>query len=247
MTRREQHIFDLNKSDNWINYLKKHSGLPGKRANLELLDVVIEFGDEQLYMECLKYNEVIAPTNTQGEYVAMCGVAGLGKLFNEGDYKYYSLIKKYTNDTRWRVREGVVFALQVIGKEDFDVLIKIANELKLGNSYEKRAIVAGLCEPILLKKIRNAEKALKILEEITNSIEYISNRKSESFRVLRKGLAYGISVAIVACPDKGKELFETLLKKSDKDIKWILKENLKKKRLEKMDSDWTGKMKNTCV
>ena len=88
---------------------------------------------------------------------------------------------------------------------------------------------------------------MKILNEITNSIEHISDRKSEPFRVLRKGLGYGLSVAIVAHPEKGKMIFENLRTQTDKDIRWILNENLKKKRLEKMDKIWTDKMKNASA
>jgi len=75
----------------------------------------------------------------------------------------------------------------------------------------------------------------------------ISDRKSESFRVLKKGLGYGLSVAMVACPEKGKELFEKLMRMPDRDINWILRENLKKKRLEKMDSEWTKDMRHATV
>jgi len=66
--------------------------------------------------------------------------------------------------------------------------------------------------------------------------------KSESFRLLKKGLDYGLSVAMVADPQKGRKLLEKLLQVPDSDIKWILRENLKKKRVERMDRDWMDKM-----
>ena len=243
MTKRELHIANLNNSDNWIEYLKENSGLPGKRADLELLGVVAEFGNEQFFMACLSFNETMAPTNTPGEFIAACGVTGLGKLITRGLDQYYDLLKKYASDSRWRVREGVAFALQIIGKNDFDLLIDRLRDWKDGNPYEKRAIVAGLCEPVLIKESKNALMVLEFLEEIFESINMIPDRKGESFRVLKKGLGYGLSVAIVAYPQKGKELFEKIMQKPDRDIKWILRENLKKKRLEKMDLEWTNKMK----
>ena len=239
-----QHIDNLNKLDNWIDYLKENSGLPGKRANLELLMIVVDLGDEKFFRCCLKYHDKIAPTNTEGEFIAMCGVTGLGKLINNGKLEYFRLLRKYASDNRWRVREGVAFGLQIIGEDNFDNLILGIRGWIDGNDYEKRAVVAGLCEPKILKDQNNAKKVLEVLNEIIESIKFIADRKSESFRVLRKGLGYGLSVAIVGYPEIGKNIFEKLRDLADKDISWILNENLKKKRLEKMDKNWTDKMKN---
>ena len=244
MTKREIHTTYLKNNSNWLDYLKEHSGLPGPRADLELLQIVSDLGDEQFFMECLDYNEIIAPTNTPGEFIAACGVTGLGSLISSGKLQYYELLRKYASDSRWRVREGVAFALQIIGKKDFDSLIDRIGDWKEGNPYEKRAVVAGLCEPVLIKEKNNALVVLEFLEYIFDSIEMIPDRKDESFRVLKKGLGYGLSVAIVAYPVKGKALFEKLLLKKDSDISWILKENLKKKRLERMDQNWTSSMKS---
>lgn len=244
MTTRNQHINNLKKSGDWIDYIKENSGLPGKRANLELLMIVAEMGNEAFFNSCLSFHDNIAPTNTQGEFVAMCGVTGLGKLVSKGKQEYFSLLREFASDKRWRVREGVAFALQIIGKKDFDQLILGIQEWIKGNNYEKRAVAAGLCEPALLKERIQALKVLEIMNEIIESVTCISERKSESFRVLKKGLAYGLSVAMVGCPEKGKEVFESLRGITDKEIDWILHENLKKKRLEKMDKDWTEKMKH---
>jgi hypothetical protein len=77
-----------------------------------------------------------------------------------------------------------------------------------------------------------------MLDEITESLQAEGNRKSEEFGVLKKGLGYCWSVAVAAFPSKGKSAMEKWFSCSDKDIKWIMKENLKKNRLIKMDSDW---------
>ena len=68
----------------------------------------------------------------------------------------------------------------------------------------------------------------------------IADRKDEGFLALKKGLAYCWSVAIVAFPDEGKQRFEKLMTYDDNDIKWIMKENLKKDRLKK----WTKNGQN---
>jgi hypothetical protein len=46
-------------------------------------------------------------------------------------------------------------------------------------------------------------------------------------------------VAVAALPDKGKKCMERWFSSVDKDIRWIMRENLKKNRLMRMDSNWT--------
>ena len=82
--------------------------------------------------------------------------------------------------------------------------------------------------------------------QIFINIKTIEKRKDESFRVLKKGLAYGLSVAIAAYPEKGKQIFSELIEIKDKDTQWILKENLKKNRLIKMDKTWVEQMYIAC-
>jgi hypothetical protein len=55
---------------------------------------------------------------------------------------------------------------------------------------------------------------------------------------LRKGLGYCWSVAVVAYPQVGKKMMERWSLIEDRDVRWIIKENLKKKRLARMDEDW---------
>jgi hypothetical protein len=57
---------------------------------------------------------------------------------------------------------------------------------------------------------------------------------------LRKGLAYCWSVTVVACPDVGKPAFAKWLPSPDPDIRWILRENLGKARLVRMDRAWVA-------
>lgn len=57
-------------------------------------------------------------------------------------------------------------------------------------------------------------------------------------KIERKGLAYCWSVAIVANPLAGKARFEAWLADPDPDLRWMLRENLKKARLSRMDPDW---------
>ena len=70
-----------------------------------------------------------------------------------------------------------------------------------------------------------------------------TDRKSEGFIALKKGLAYGWSVAAAASLEAGKQLMEKWLQSDDKDIRWVMQENLKKNRLIRMDENWIKRWK----
>jgi hypothetical protein len=244
MKKVEQYKTDLQVLQNWDEYLMKHSGLPGRRANLELLYAVIETGTEELFNRYAKeFDASIAPVNTPGVFLTSCGVAGFGKLIRSGQIAYFNSLRKFSSDTRWRVREAVAIGLQVVGSNDMDLLLHEMAVWCQGNLLEKRAVVAALCEPVLLTQKGNAQKVLKILDQITNSILNETDRRNDDFKTLRKTLGYGWSVVVVAYPEPGKALMEKWLLCDDKDILWIMKENLRKDRLSRMDARWTQKWK----
>jgi hypothetical protein len=45
-------------------------------------------------------------------------------------------------------------------------------------------------------------------------------------------------VVVAALPEEGKPIFEKWLNRPSKDVRWMLKENLKKNRLARMDANW---------
>ncbi len=110
-----------------------------------------------------------------------------------------------------------------------------------GSPLEQRAAAAALCEPCLLKDRDDARRVLEVLDGITASIEGMEDRSSDQFKALRKGLGYGWSVATVALPEEGKKLMEKWFASEDAVVRWIMKENLRKKRLERMDMGWVQK------
>jgi hypothetical protein len=131
-------------------------------------------------------------------------------------------------------------ALQRVGDAGIDFLHREMTEWSKGNLLEKRAAIAGLCEPRLLASNKITGLVLDILDDVTSSIIDLKDKENETFEVLRKGLAYCWSVAVAAYPEKGKKLMEKWTKSKDKDIAWIMKENLKKNRLLKMDKQWVS-------
>ena len=234
MSKLEDYRQTLKKLDDWIPFLRKNSGLPGPRGNLELAYAVAEEGNEKQFRQLLSFQ---AEENTQEVFLVFCGVMGLGKLA-ANEPKLFDQLRQYASDPRWRIREAVATGLQLVGDQDMDLLLKEMQKWSKGNWYEKRAAAAALAEPRLLKEPKYSRKVLQILDEITEAMENAAGSKDEAFKVLRQGMAYCWSVVVAALPEAGKPMMEKWSSSQDKDIRWMIKENLKKNRLVRMDADW---------
>jgi len=241
MTKADEYRHKLSTLENWDAFLLKESGLPGPRGNLELAQVVAEEGNQALFERYLAYDADQAPTNSPYEFLAFCGVVGLGRLVAEGKTELLATLRLCASDRRWRMREGVAMALQRFGDADMDALIQAMKTWSTGTPLEQRAAAAALCEPRLLGQAKHARAVLGILDRITASLRKVQDRKSEDLLALRKGLGYCWSVAVAALPDEGKRLMEKWLADSDKDVRWIMQENLKKARLARADAGWVKK------
>jgi hypothetical protein len=241
VSKADEYRTKLRALDNWDSYLLKESGLPGPRGNLELAQVVADEGNLQLFRRYTAYTADEAPVNSPYEFLAFCGIVGLGRVLAEGDTDMLKTLRSYASDPRWRIREAVAMALQRLGDADMTRLITEMRDWSKGTPLEQRAAAAALCEPRLLGQAKHARAVLGILDRITISIERAENRQNDDFLTLRKGLGYCWSVAVVALPAEGRVIMEKWLVKSDKDIQWIMKENLRKARLARMDSDWVRK------
>ena len=226
--------------ENWDAWLQQESGLPGPRANLELIAAIAEEGDETFFRHCLALDRPPAPVNTPQAFLVICGIVGSGKLLASGRADLLPILRAYASDTRWRMREGVVLGLQYLGTADLPALLDLMQPWSTGNSFEQRAAAAALCEPKLLTNPADVERVLAILDLITASISGIADRKGDAFQALRKGLGYCWSVAVAAAPEQGKPIMERWLSSADPDIRWIMRENLTKNRLIRMDAAWVA-------
>jgi hypothetical protein len=234
MSKTDDYRETLKKLDDWIPFLRKNSGLPGPRGNLELAYAVAEIGSQKQFKQLLSFQ---AEENTPEVFLVFCGVIGLGKLAATESERFDQL-RGYASDPRWRIREAVATGLQLAGDQEMDLLLMEMQKWSKGNWYEKRAAAAALAEPRLLKQPKYAGKALQLLDKITASMENVKGLKDESFKVLRQSMGYCWSVVVAALPEAGKPLMEKWLDSQDKDIRWVMKENFKKNRLVKMDPDW---------
>jgi hypothetical protein len=206
----------------WEPYLKKHSGLPGARANLELVEAVGEEADA---------DRLWRMSASSDEFLALCGTAGLGKVALMEPATVMTWLQELASDPRWRVREGVAIALQRVGREDMSHLLAEMQAWAAEGPYVQRAAAAGLCEPALLKQREHAVQTLVILDQITTSLAASRDRKDDGFRVLRKALGYCWSVAAAAAPENGLPYLEKWMQSKDRDVAWVMKSNLAKARL----------------
>jgi hypothetical protein len=233
----------LRELDEWEPFLLGNSGLPGPRANLELAGAVAEESDPSTLRGWAALGPEEAPFGSAMEFLPVCGVIGLGRLLAEGDRSVLDELRGHASDLRWRIREAVAIALQRLGDSDFPALLEAMEGWASGTALERRAAVAALCEPRLLTDPDHAGDVLAVLVRVTAELPSSGEHGADAFRALRQTLGYAWSVAIVARPDVGKPVFEHLLENGDPDIRWLVRENLRKKRLERMDATWTEELR----
>jgi hypothetical protein len=220
-------------------YLMERSGLPGPRGNLELLDAAADVATAPEIRRWAAIGPGEAGTNEPRGFLAMCGVAGLGRLAVDGDPTAVDELRAHANDPRWRVREAAAIALQRVGDVDPGRMQAIVEAWAGGSRYERRAAVAAVAEPRLLRDPVGARRAVDLLGAITASVaDDPGDRRDDAVVALRKALGYAWSVVIVADPDAGKSAFERWLATDARDVRWICRENLKKARLMRMDAAW---------
>lgn len=243
MTHAEIYRQELSALNDWDAYLLEHSGLPGPRANLGLAYVAAGMGSAAQFKRWLTFDAKRAPTNSREEYLAVCGTMGLGALLARGGavaqkQKWMKTLRGCASDPRWRVREGVAMALQIWGDRDFDAVLDEMERWRDGTLYEQRAIAAGICEPRLLKDRARVKRVLKLLDGITRAFAASHQRNSDGFTTLKKGLSYSWSVAVAASPANGKRAMERWIGSGDPDVRAVMRENLRKNRLLRMDKNW---------
>jgi hypothetical protein len=223
-----EHRAALAELSDWMPYLDARSGLPGPRGNLELVAACGEDADIG------RAEELLA---TGDEFATVCGLVALGRLFGHGDDTHVEVLHAHASDGRWRVREGVAMALQRAGDDDPDRAFTAAERWSGDpDPLVRRAAVAAVCEPRLLRDVVFARRALALLERVTSDLAAspLGDRRLPGVRTLRQALGYGWSVAVAALPAEGLRSFHRLQANDDPDVAWIVRENRKKARLQRL-------------
>lgn len=234
-------------------YLRDQSRLPGPRANLELVN---EFSDLLALVATeqpenvhglLKYLTSDArsavKTNTPEEFVLLCSLVaygGCGALVPSWRAEAFEVLADYAAHSSWRVREGSALGFQRLLPAAPTETTRYLTALTARARYlQLRVAIAAIAEPSLLHIDELVDAAFSI-QRIT--LEHLhsapaQDRKREDFRALRKTLGYTLSVVTAATPERGFALMRECATWGDADITWVLRENLKKKRLAKFVAD----------
>ena len=267
MSKKEDYKYELAtlfedylKTDNEeqiLNYLITNSNLPGRRANLELAatfaDLAAEYvtsDPERLWRFCLALTEIpsdIAPVNNSTEFLPFCGTYALGAIGAVSSAFFQNALSRLhelATDPRWRVREAVAMGIQrLLEKQSLKTVKELETWIISENWLAMRAVAAGVAEPLVLSNAQTAREALTLHKKIFDLILSSNERKSETFKILRKGLGYTVSVVVAANPTDGLAYLQQLIQSHDPDILWILKKNLKKNRLIKNFPDEVATLK----
>jgi hypothetical protein len=231
---------NLRQCADWPAFIRENSNLPGPRGNLELAEAVAAEGGRPQFEQLLHLDGPDIAENTPEMFVVFCGIVGLGKLIAGGQMDWTGTLRHYANDPRWRIREGCAMALQRIGAANMNVLFELISPWAAGTRLEQRAVAAGLCEPALLKPPEAVQHTLELLDQITKSLLNAPDLKSDDFKSLRQTLGYGWSVAAAADFSLAQPYLEKWLQSPDGQIRWVMRENLTKKRLERAAPAWTA-------
>ena len=229
-------------------FLREQSHLPGARANLMLVDDVSNLlaevvnsreDDVRRVIEHLTREEKTLEVNTPGEFVVLCGVVTCGMcavVHTAWRSRMFARLSEFACNASWRVREGTAIAFQRMleaAPEETSVCLRMwASE---GNFWQQRAGIAAIAEPALMNDAAMRAAAFDMQQVILRRFHVIplSERKREDVRVLRQATGYTLSVITAALPEQGFALMRECASWDDADINWILRENLKKKRLAK--------------
>jgi hypothetical protein len=238
------------------------SNLPGPRANLELAgafaDCIAAEGLTEpqwaLLTAWLALAEDEAPTGNPREFLPFCAALALGASFFDTPAgrraEILLRLREIANDGRWRMREAVAMALQRIGERDYGALAAILDTwLPDANLLERRAILAALAHPPMLRPPERVRYCLAVADRIMADLATVEpgERKGEPFAVLRKGLSYAPSVFVAALPEAGFPVLARWAESADRDIKAVVRENLKQRRLTRPFPEMVAKIAATLA
>ncbi|SHH01301.1 hypothetical protein SAMN02745245_00332 [Anaerosphaera aminiphila DSM 21120] len=242
--------FDSGNYDSVNTYLLHNSNLPGKRANLTLMQSFSEVistlnPSEELYNYLTSIFNSTSNGNDENTMLVICGLIGLGNFYNKNSLKkseITTLLIQAMNDSRWRVREIVTESLKIIAINSYSEFQKIIDSMSEPTLLEQRAIIATLAHPIILKTNSQIEYSLRALDIIFKNFSKLDSKKDiENYKALKKGLSFAPSVIVAAGPVEGFDILKKYIN-INKSINSAIKENLKKSKLLKYYPEEIQKM-----
>jgi len=235
-------------------YLREHSGLPGPHANINLANDVSSLLAASLPQHADKVRSVLnywmsnesktVVSNTPAGFVVLCGVLAFGfcaAACPEWRDEAFVHLKQYASSPFWKVCDFVAMAYQRLLQADaHTTLVQLMELAHSGNYLLQRAAVTTLAEPQLFYSTDLVVPALEVQRVVLAYMHAVPawERRREDFRILRRALGHTVSVVTAAAPEEGFALLSECATWNDTDITWILRENLRKKRLAKFIRDF---------
>jgi hypothetical protein len=233
-------------------YLKSHSRLPGPRMNLSLAMAVGRVAGQMAARTGagVSLESVLdrwaatpveqAPPNDPGEILPAAAPLAYGQVAVSRPEWWddeLAKLRRSASDVRWRVRELVAAGLQTMLAADWNrTIAALRSWLPGGRPLEVRAAAAAVAEPPLLEDPTRGSDALAIQEGAVGVLAAIppAERHTDDVRVLRQGLGYTVGVAVAAVPVPGTRLLVRMARSGDRDLAWVVRENMKKARLRRI-------------
>ena len=243
-----QRYFENGDETRLLEYLTGRSNLPGPRANLELLGAFGDFFSKrcrekpasywELAMKLAGMSRSVEGRDEPVEFGVLCGVvalASVGAALPQYLARALSQMEEYSHSARWRTREAVAMGLQRMIQSDAGKTLREVESWVEGDDdwLAMRAVAAGVAEPALVKDHAVAERALDLQRKILSRIASARKHEGEELRALKQTLGYSLSVVVKELPKEGFGYLRQIARGGDQDLKWIVKENLKKDRLVK--------------
>jgi hypothetical protein len=228
--------------------LVQHSGLPGARLNLRLVarfaaaagEVACRPDPPVAALEALLDRWAAMPEDQapadRPEVILPCAAAAaygeVGAVRPDWWDDEVAKLAVAAIDGRWRVREVVVLALQRLLDADWDRTARVLLDWAAADDpLVVRAAAAAVAEPPLLRSEDRRASAVGVqLRAVERFRAYPAQaRRTPPVRVLRQALGFTISVVVAATGDFA--LLEGMAASGDPDLRWVVRENLKKGRL----------------
>lgn len=225
------------------------SGLPGARLNLRLVGelartvgaLVVSADPPVAALEALLDGWAALPVeDAPGDHQAVilpCAAAAaygeVGAVRADWWPDEIAKLQRAASDPRWRVREVVAQSLQRLLEADWPrTTAALSAWAGDDDPLVVRAAAAGVAEPRLLRDSGAARDALAIQRTAVGRYRSYDakQRRTEAATSLRQALGYTISVAVAATGDFAI-LDELAAVADDADLRWIVRENLRKSRL----------------
>jgi hypothetical protein len=240
--------------------LLQHSGLPGARLNLRLVATFAHAVGEvarrpdppvaalaALLDRWAAISEHQAPVDRPEVILPCAAVAAYGAVGVVRPDWWDDEVAKLGGaaaDGRWRVREVVALALQRLLDADWDRTVRVLLDWAAADDpLVVRAAAAAVAEPPLLRSDHRRALAAAVQRRAVERLRACpaQARGTPPVRVLRQALGFTISVVVAATGDFA--LLEDMAACGDPDLRWVVRENLKKGRLQR----WPARLDHVRV